>query len=74
MRITVEIKNLKSGGTSHFDFTNVRECTRFVHEIETDVYNSGNRHIRDVQGIIKSFIIYTSVEDIEQITVIRHSS
>ena len=73
MRLTVEIKNLKSGGTSYFDFPTARECNRFVHEIESDVYAGKNRHVREVTetpyNVTRSFIIYTSIEDVEQVTV-----
>lgn len=73
MSYTVEVHNLKSGGVSLFKFKNSKECERFVDSLKDDVYSSLNKHIRNegtpAPHVLESFVVYTSLEDLERVTV-----
>ena len=73
MCLTITVTNLKTKANSVFRFRNETQATDFRKQIERDVYASSNKHIRNetppCQGIVEQYVIYTSLEDLERITI-----
>jgi len=73
MQYRVTIQNLKSGGVSSFKFSLLSKAEAFLSELEDGVYSSSNKHLRSEAAtppiILKQCIIFTSIEDLERVTL-----
>jgi len=73
MQYRVTVQNLKSGGVSSFKFSLLSKAETFLTELEDNVYDSSNKHLRSEAAsppaILKQCIIFTSSEDLGRVTL-----
>jgi len=75
MCLTITVTNLKSNANSVFRFKNETQAAEFRKQMEVDVYESKNKHIRNEtpppcqKKIVEQYVIYTSTQDLERVTI-----